>query len=227
MVIAGAYGCGNTGDDAILAGLLKKYPSEKWDITAFSADPEQTERYFCVKTVKQKLNVGFSLGLLREFEFVKMIKAIKDADILLIGGGALIHDLRIYNLPYFFLLHALARVFCKKVIYFGIGVGPLSTRFGKWLCRHMFPKANHVSVRDQEGKIWLEKAGVKTEIFVSADPAFSLSDEDVDPVEVQNVFLEENIPNSFIGTTVCGLFKSEDFWKRHHVDLTRPLYRMI
>jgi len=226
LVIAGAYGCGNVGDDAILAGLLKRFRPEQFDITVFTADAVQTKKQFKIKTVRQKLNVGFSLKILKEFEFIKMIRAISTADILIIGGGALIHDLRPYNLPYFFALHALARMSGAKVLYFGIGVGPLTTGLGQWLCRRMLPKANHISVRDPEGKVWLQKAGVQADVVVSADPAFALGPGDIDKGRIKQVLRMENVPASYISTTVCGWFRSSDFWRRNQLDLKQGILRM-
>lgn len=226
LVIAGAYGCGNAGDDAILAGLLKLFSPDNYNITVFTADPDQTRRQFGVHPVQQKLNVGFSLRIARDFQFIHIIKAICAADILIIGGGALIHDLRVYNLPYFFALHALASMAGARIFYYGIGAGPLTTPLGRWLCRRMLSKADHLSVRDDEGKVWLEKAGVHTNIQVTADPAFALTEEDVPGQTVQALCDREGVPRSFISTTLCGWFQSADFWNREKLDLSRRIERM-
>ena len=224
IVIAGAYGCGNAGDDAILAGLLRMFDPELWDITVQAADPPRIQGIEKVRLVRQQLNLGLSLKVLKAFDFIGILSAIRQTDLLIVGGGALLHDLRFYNLPYFFGLQFWAGLWHASTVYFNIGAGPIRSGFGKWLCRRFLSRAAHISVRDENGKTELVNAGIRGPVHVSADPAFMLSPEDV-PDEIAHVVRQEQLPESFIAVTLCGWFKSEDFWQRDALDLSRSVAR--
>jgi len=57
---------------------------------------------------------------------------------------------------------------------YGCGAGPLDTISGRLMIRFMCKHASNISVRDPESKTLLEKIGVKKEIKVIGDPAFTL-----------------------------------------------------
>ena len=135
VVIAGAYGCGNAGDDAILAGLLKLLDPKQWHVTVFAADRPKIHSFENVSLVRQQLNLGLSWQVMRAFDFRGILRSIREAQVLVIGGGALLHDLRIYNLPYFFGLHLWAKLWGHPVIYLDIGAGPIRSFIGRHLCR--------------------------------------------------------------------------------------------
>jgi polysaccharide pyruvyl transferase CsaB len=224
VVIAGAYGCGNAGDDAILAGLLKLFNPKLWHVTVFAADRPKIGTLENVTLIRQQLNLGFSWKVLRAFDFRGILRSIREAHILVIGGGALLHDLRIYNLPYFFGLHLWAILCGHPVAYLDIGVGPIRSFIGRHLCRWFLSRADHISVRDQTGVTWLLRAGVRRKVHVTADPAFMLTPGDV-PDELDQTVSRENLPNSFIAVTLCGWFKSEDFWKKEALDHSSQISR--
>jgi len=224
VVIAGAYGCGNIGDDAILAGLLRLFDPRLWEVTVLAAGIPNILAFNHVRIVRQRLNLGLSWSVFRAFHISGILSVIRQADILVIGGGALLHDIRFYNLPYFFTLHSWAKFWKTRVVYLDIGAGPIRTTFGKWLCRCFLSRADYISVRDKNGKEELIRAGVKRDVFVTADPAFLLTPADV-PDNIQEIAINESLPDTYIAVTVCGWFKSEDFWNQSDIDLSRPIQR--
>jgi polysaccharide pyruvyl transferase WcaK-like protein len=92
------------------------------------------------------------------------------------------------------------------------------------LCRWFLSRAHHISVRDQTGEKWLRRAGVRRSVHVTADPAFMLTPRDV-PAELEKAVLTEKLPDSFIAVTLCGWFKSEDFWKKEALDHSSQISR--
>src|SRR5438270_9651549 len=81
ILISGYYGSGNTGDEAVLAGVLKSFRNRavSVDFTVLSADPEDTTRRHRVQAVERMRR-----GAVR--------KAVRDCDLLLSGGGSLFQD---------------------------------------------------------------------------------------------------------------------------------------
>jgi len=226
LVVAGAYGCGNVGDDAILAGMLQLFPPEKWDITVFTADPDLTRKYAPVRTLRQRLNAGFSPGILKEFDLNGIMRALVSADVFVIGGGALIHDLRIYNLPYFFLLHTIAAMAGARVLYLGIGVGTLKTRAGRRLCRFFMNRAAGILVRDEESRIRLCASGIHQTVHVGPDLAFALRPPENISLSAKTILSGEGLPDRYVAATVCGWFKSGDFWQKNRLDISGSIKRM-
>jgi Uncharacterized conserved protein len=221
ITVIGAYGCGNVGDDAILAGILEKLKKVKvslYNVAVFSGNKKYIEEKFGVRGVQQCLNQGFSLKVLGKFDFLKMIKTIWKSDMVIIGGGSLLHDLRPYNLPYFFFWQLFSSLLGKKVIFYGVGVGPIKTRFGKLLSKIFLPRADYISVRDTNGQKILRELGIDIS-FLSRDPAFN--------IEVENLSKPKYcLTNDAFGITICGWFKSSNFWERKSMDFSHYIIRM-
>lgn len=212
--IIGSYGCGNCGDDAILAGIIKKIRqnNEMDEITVFASDTEYIERTFSVKTVRQALNQGFRLSLIFKFSFLELFKTIKKSDVIVVGGGSLMHDLRVYNMPFYYMIVKFAKMQNKKVILHGIGVTIMRTKLGKFFYKSILKNADSISIRDNEGA--KEKFGYDNKIRVTCDPAFNLEKTDaISEAEFMKIDEFNMLPERYIGVTVSGWFKSENFWK--------------
>jgi polysaccharide pyruvyl transferase CsaB len=179
VLIAGYFGYGNLGDEAILTGMLAGLKSQ---------DPSL---HFSV--------VGGDAGRLREqhgvdgirWEDIEAIVAgIRRADLVVLGGGGLFHDywpaqaerilttghegiVRYAGIP------LLASLLNKPCMIYAVGVGPLGTEDGRRSTRSAFELADAWTVRDAGSMAWLEKAGITLPSplageAVSADPAFLL-----------------------------------------------------
>lgn len=99
---------------------------------------------------------------------------LRDLDLLLIGGGNLLMDM-FDRVPPLYAMHAiLARLAGAKVMYYSVGAGPISTRFGRLFIKIATACADHITLRDQESREVLESIGVKTPMTVAADPALEL-----------------------------------------------------
>lgn len=172
IVLSGFYGLGNTGDEAILKSIVDNLKKEldNPDITVFSLSPEQTAKEHGVKSVYR----GW------RHENKEKVKALRQADLLISGGGGLLQDtyptkFLFGPLPYYLLIVLLAKLCGTKVMFFSQGIGPVTSTWGKFLMRRLANLADFVTVRDEFSKDYLHKLGVtRPETVVTADIVFAL-----------------------------------------------------
>ena len=171
IVLSGFYGLGNTGDEAILKAIVDNLRAEldNPDITVFSLSPEQTAKDYGVKSVYRGWRHGNK----------EKVKALRKADLLISGGGGLLQDtyptkFLFGPLPYYLLIVFLAKLCGTKVMFFSQGIGPVTSKWGKFLMRLFANMADFVTVRDQYSKDYLISLGVKRpETVVTADIVFA------------------------------------------------------
>ncbi len=157
-VVSGYIGFDNFGDEAIarvLTDRLKKEGAE--EITLISSNPEKTAQLHGVN----------SCGM---FNF---LKSIKEADILISGGGSLLQDVTSFKSLLYYLVVIYTALLCgKKVEIYSQGIGPINSRVGKILTRTALRHAYKISVRDKKSQELLAGWGIKSELV--QDPIFSL-----------------------------------------------------
>lgn len=174
FLIAGYYGFGNVGDEAILASLLaglrRDHPQA--EVTVLSGAPDRTKSLHGVEAVS--------------YLDIPALKAAADnADIFLTGGGGLFADYwpigqddlfsqRHYGVLYYAMLPLLSRALGKRSAIVGVGVGPLASEEGRALTKLAFAEADRAVVRDEESLRLLESLGGRTEhVSTGADLAFA------------------------------------------------------
>ncbi|MBM3152087.1 MAG: polysaccharide pyruvyl transferase CsaB [Chloroflexi bacterium] len=180
-LLAGYYGFGNTGDEAILAGILQQLRkrSPNLGVVVVSGDPLRTVAAHQVQAV--------------HWQDVTAITArIRESDLALLGGGGLFHDYwgaETRNLltglhagiPYYAGFPLMAWLLDKPCILWSVGVGPLASEEGRRLTRIAFELADEVTVRDEASRMLLRELGVhRRDIEVTPDPAFVLDGRKVD-----------------------------------------------
>ncbi len=166
MVLYGWYGGGNLGDEAVLAGIVQLLRERDPDvsITALAVNPTQTARLHGIAAVARQP--------------FKARAAIKRCDTFALGGGGTVQDVTsIFNLPSFLLYPMLAARMGKRVVWCGVGVGPLGTRLGRWLARLAARSAQSITVRDQLSATLLRRLGLPStpSLTITADPALCLT----------------------------------------------------
>lgn len=228
VTIVGSYGTGNVGDDAILLAMLELFDPARWERTVLTADAAGSLALGADRVVGQHLSAGVSLQIAREFDFLGIAKAVARTDLLVIGGGALLHDLRPYNLPYFFSLHGLAKAAGAQVAYLCLGAGPLRTPVGKALVRRVMASASCITLRDAEGAQLLRSAGLRAPCVEAADAVFALRSRLPAIVQTgaEQLAAAPTLPQRYVAATVCGWWKSDDYWRRQQVDLDGPMAAM-
>jgi polysaccharide pyruvyl transferase CsaB len=171
IVISGFYGLGNTGDEAILEAIVDNLKDEldNPDLTVFSLSPGKTAETYGVKSVYR----GW------RHDFKGKVKALREADLLISGGGGLLQDtyptkFLFGPLPYYLLIVFLAKLCGTKVMFFSQGIGPVNSAWGKILMKVFANMADFITVRDQYSKDLLHKLGVnRPESVVTADIVFA------------------------------------------------------
>ena len=231
IVISGAYGHANIGDEAILSALLMVLQSMIPDVslTVLSYDPVSVGKHYGVTALNQipsrpssKGFYQFALSPGSREEIWNGLGEIRRADLFVIGGGGLLHDYWTSRKALWldkFLLYGgsishwaaqtfMAKAMGKPVMLYAVGVGPVNTKLGKLLMRHVVNKADLITVRDQASKQALDALGINgVPVHVTADPAVLLSPADpkvVDRLLAANGIVRQGGP--LIGISVRSWF---------------------
>ncbi len=165
FVVSGYFGCGNAGDEAVLAGLLSalRETSRQSETTVLSQNPRASEVLHGVRSVHRM-----------KWQAVK--GALQDNDALISGGGSLLQDTTsLKSLLYYLLIMRAARFFNKPVMMCAQGIGPLNLPISKKLVAASARRCNAITVRDTASAKLLQSLGVNHPVVeVTADLAFAL-----------------------------------------------------
>ncbi|HOV80712.1 MAG TPA: polysaccharide pyruvyl transferase CsaB [Bacillota bacterium] len=166
VVISGYYGFHNSGDEAILHAMLLALRDAVPGLEAvvLSKDPGYTSSEFGVRSI------------LRD-KPLDVLKALREADLLISGGGGLLQDVTgPKSIIYYLGVAALAKFLGKPVFFYAQGIGPVNTALGRALVRLVADRVNVITVRDQDSKEELVAMGVtRPRIHVTADPVLGLN----------------------------------------------------
>lgn len=197
IVISGYYGFNNTGDEAVLYSILRLFRSLRPDLkfTVLSHDPAKTSKLYNVEAVNR-------------WKLREVFRALRQADLLLSGGGSLLQDVTSTRSLYYYLgVVALAKLLGKPVVYYAQGVGPITSEWGQRLVSLISNKVDVITVRDQASKDLLLKLKVnRPPIYVTADAVLSLYHREIERypgqvlLERHGVDLEKDQP--LIGISV-------------------------
>ena len=166
VVICGAYGMGNSGDEAILDAIVAEMRA---------IDP------LMPLTVMTRAPAGASarLGLtaVHTFNFPRFLAVMRRRALYINGGGSLIQDVtsRRSLWYYLFTLRAAKRLGCKVMMY-GCGIGPVKRPGGVERTRRVLKSCvDAIALREPDSIEELARFGVtKPEIILASDPALTL-----------------------------------------------------
>ncbi len=167
IIISGYYGFNNLGDEAILAAWvqgLKKYSNaEAIKIIALSNQPQETAKKHGIEAIGR-------------YDILALVKNLLSADLLISGGGGLLQDVTgKFSVAYYLSLIVLAKILGCKTFFAAQGVGPIKTKFNRFLIAKVLEQVDKISVRDKQSKELLAEFGVKQKIILTADLALSLA----------------------------------------------------
>ena len=184
VVICGAYGRGNAGDDAILEAILQEMRSLDPDMpmTVLSKDPKSTRLTYRVQAVHRANFPAWHL-------------AMHHAKLYINGGGSLIQDVTSRRSLWYYLhnIQTAKRCGCKVQMY-GCGIGPvIRESHRKMAARVLNANVDAITLREPDSLEELRAMGVdKPEILLTADPALTLRQAPED--QTDSVLLRAGIP---------------------------------
>jgi polysaccharide pyruvyl transferase WcaK-like protein len=194
IVIAGAYGIQNAGDDApllVLARSLRaRYPEAELqlDVLArhpdpllaeasgarFLANPEYPSRAAARGKHFRGLNPGDDRADLERLE-----DAIRGADLVVAGAGNVLVDLALDlfrgPVPLLALYAFLADVHRVPLMLYGISAGPLATSRGRELSAWIARRAAAITVRDEGSRALLTELDPECDPELLPDPVLGLA----------------------------------------------------
>lgn len=171
LVLSGYYGYGNTGDEAVLAGLLSAMRSIDPGLEAVvvSGNPVTTTEIHGVPAVRR--------SSLRE-----TWRAISRSHGLISGGGSLLQDVTSARpVAYYAGLMQAARMAGRPYAVHAQGLGPIRLAANRWIARRALERAAHVSLRDPDSIELAMSMGVRRPIELAPDAALGLHPEPVEP----------------------------------------------
>jgi len=156
LLIVGAYGYGNIGDEAVLDGILLIFGKENVVVCSFS--PKDTEKMHKVKAIKQS-------------QFSTKHPA------LMLGGGTLASD--IHEKYFKWLLQYVKKG--KKTVIYSIGCD----YYKSYLISIAIKLADNVSVRTKTDLEILKRKGIIRPIEIVPDPSFIIPPQEIPDLTIK------------------------------------------
>ena len=166
VLICGAYGMRNAGDEAILNAVVSEMRA---------IDPEMPLSVMSRRTKETALRCG--VDAIYTFDFFRILRCMRRSELYLNGGGSLLQDVTSSrSLWYYLFTLRAAKVLGCKVMMYGCGVGPISRPHNRRLTGRIVQQCvDAVTLREENSLAELRDLGVtKPEITVASDPALSL-----------------------------------------------------
>lgn len=171
VLICGAYGKGNRGDNTILSAIVGQltHIDPELPITVLSRDPRETRTCAAVPAIYT-------------FNPCKSHRLMKKSRLYISGGGTLMQDATSTRslLYYLYSIRQAKKAGCKVMLY-GCGIGPISKeRNRRRTARILNRYADAICVRDHYSLDFLKELGVTApRIRLTADPALLVNAQDL------------------------------------------------
>lgn len=165
VLVLGGDADGNLGDRAILQATCRQIRelAPGAAVAVVSADPARAARDYGAEVVAPGLR-----GL------PALCAAAARSELVLIGGGGLFQDDdSLVKMPYWALRVALARLLCRRVVGYALGVGPLRAGISRLAARVAFACMERVTVRDPEA-LEVAQPLTRKKVGLVPDPALVL-----------------------------------------------------
>jgi polysaccharide pyruvyl transferase WcaK-like protein len=166
VLLAGAFGQGNPGDEALCAAFCAELVEH--DLVVVSGDPHDTARRHGVQSVPA---TPWAVA-----------RAALHSDAVVIGGGTIFKSLhpstgrrRNSLLRNTAALAAAARARGTKIAMVGVGADDIRGREARTIARWLVRHTDLLVLRDEESAAVLTGAGAPTPFWIGADPAWALT----------------------------------------------------
>lgn len=165
VIICGAYGHGNIGDETLLSIIVAQLRSIDEDIPIYCLTRKPVE-------TKQKLRIQ----AIKTFDLLSLFHHLGKSKLFISGGGTLIQDITSSrSLLYYIFTLQLAKLRGNRVMLYGCGIGPVQHKTNRMYSKHILNScADVISVRDEYSSDYLKELGIsKPKIVSTADPAIN------------------------------------------------------
>lgn len=187
ILIAGYYGFHNAGDDAVLHGIITSL--RRYDPTVhcrvLSNQPRHTRALFRIPAYDR-------------WNPWTIIRQLKKADMLVMGGGGLLQDVTSpRSILYYLGVVQMAKWLDKPVVFYAQGFGPVRRPLSKWLIRRTLNDIDLITVRDEGSRDDFLRTGVtRPPLLVTADPAMAIDTSLVDAEMGRAILERHRVPAS-------------------------------
>jgi len=199
VLISGYYGFNNTGDEAMIETMSVLLAKKDCALIVLSSNPERTKELYNVQAYDR-------------YKISEVIKAIKQADIVVSGGGTLFQDITSKkSIWYYLAIVKLAQFFRKKVCVAYQGIGPIDTKLYRKMTKNILNKKSVklIGLRDNQAIEYAKELGIKEDkISFSSDMIFMMQPPAKERCEK---ILKDNVHNLKDGQKLIGFSIRE--WK--------------
>lgn len=180
VLICGAYGHGNSGDDAILEAIIRQMQgiNPHMPVSVMSRRPKETM-------------LRYEVDAIYTFNVPKFLGVMKKTKLYINGGGSLIQDVTSRRSLWYYLFSiTAAKRLGNRVIMYGCGIGPVDFSSDQTLVKRVLNQhVDIITLREDHSYRELTGFGVtQPEIILSSDPAISLPA--ANPAVVEEKMLE-------------------------------------
>ena len=166
VLVCGAYGRGNAGDDAILEAIVAELRELDPDlpIWVLSRNPDSTRLTYRVNSIYT-------------FNFPRFLRRMTKTRLYINGGGSLMQDVTSHRSLWFYLFTiSWAKRLGNQVMMYGCGIGPIHSPANRRRASRVLQKSvDAITLRDTHSAEELEDMGVtKPQVILSADPTVIL-----------------------------------------------------
>jgi len=170
VIISGAHGMGNIGDEAALGRIIAELRSidPSMPICVLSRSPAQTAKEHSVQSI-------------HSFHLPALWGRLKNCALFISGGGTLIQDTSsTRSLLYYLLCLRLAKMRGCSVMMYGCGIGPVRRKRNRKAAAKVIERCvDAITLRDGDSLYELKAMGVcSPEILPAIDPALFIEDMD-------------------------------------------------
>lgn len=166
VLVCGAYGRGNAGDDAILEAILAELRALDVNLPVWvlSRSPRETR-------LRYRVNAIYT------FDFLRFLRRMRRTRLYINGGGSLMQDVTSRRSLWFYLFTiSAAKLLGNKVLMYGCGIGPILYRSNRSLASRVLQRSvDAITLRDPHSGTELKNMGItRPEIILAADPTVIL-----------------------------------------------------
>lgn len=167
VLLCGAYGKHNAGDDAILRAIVGQLHEidEDLPVYALSRTPKETR-------------IRYRVGACHTFNFFRFLQIMRHTRLYISGGGTLIQNVTSSrSLLYYLTNIGCAHAMGNHVMMYGCGIGPVTGKLSRRMSARCIDRCvDTVTLRDHASLEELRAMGVSNpQIHLTADPALLLS----------------------------------------------------